>query len=266
MSAMVFPASQPGKSQPRTPITERTMALLQAQRAADIQRALMPPPLHVGAFVDVAATTHPCWTVGGDFYDYLERDREFRVMLGDACGNGTAAALQAALVQGILALEAEDACGPARVMTQLNRALCRRLIPARFVTMFYGILTPAHRLVYCNAGQCLPLLVSRDRVAELSVGGPPLGVMPEASFEETALTVEAGDVLVVYTDGIIEAAGGTADAPEDFGDARVLDLVRAHRDEDPADIAARLVAAVTRFTGGARACDDRTAIVVRYLG
>jgi phosphoserine phosphatase RsbU/P len=208
--------------------------------------------------------TRQCWAIGGDFYDYVDTGREFRVVLGDACGKGTGAALQAAMVQGILAIETREDGGPARIVSSLNRALCRRLIPARFVTLFYAILAPGGRLTYCNAGHCLPLLVKRHGVRRLRAGGPPLGLMGEATFEEASVDVEKGDVLAACSDGVLEAMRGQGDQGEEFGDQRMLDHVWAHREKSAREIVESLVAEVEEFAAGAHPHDDMTAVVVRY--
>lgn len=234
--------------------------------ATDVQRALLPPPSYTGGLVEAAAMTQPRWAVGGDFYDYVDTRGDFRVVLGDACGKGTAAALQAAVVQGILATQAEAEAGPARVMAGLNRALCRRLIPARFVTLFYGTLTAGRRLVYSNAGLCRPLLVNHSHVYRLATGGPPLGLFGAARYEEASIALCTGDVLVTCSDGVLEALGGDGHQSEEFGEGRVLEVVRAHREQSAQEIVQQLVTAVRTFTGGAPPRDDMTAVVVRFLG
>ena len=213
--------------------------------------------------------TQPRWAVGGDFYDYVDTGRDFRVVLGDACGKGTAAALQAAMVQGILATQATQAeadAGPAQVMAHLNRALCRRLIPARFVTLFYGTLTSGNRLVYSNAGLCRPLLVNNNHVYRLATGGPPLGLFGDARYEEGRIALHPGDVLVACSDGILEAARGSGNGDEEFGEQRVLEVVQERRQRSAEEIVAGLVRAVRAFTGEAPPRDDMTAVVVRFLG
>jgi sigma-B regulation protein RsbU (phosphoserine phosphatase) len=234
--------------------------------ATDVQRALLPPASYTGVFAEAAAMTQPRWAVGGDFYDYVDTGRDFRVVLGDACGKGTAAALQAAVVQGVLATEADAEARPARVMAHLNRALCRRLIPARFVTLFYGTLTPGHRLVYSNAGLCQPLLVNQNHVYRLATGGPPLGLFGDARFEEAIITLHPGDILATCSDGILEAIGGNGNPSEEFGEGRVLDVIRRHRERSASEIVESLVRAVQAFTAGTRPSDDMTAVVVRFLG
>jgi len=266
MSASDFQYADPGPAPGDVPANGLSGARRRLRSATDVQRALLPPASYTGVFAEAAAMTQPRWAVGGDFYDYVDTGRDFRVVLGDACGKGTAAALQAAVVQGVLATEADAEARPARVMAHLNRALCRRLIPARFVTLFYGTLTLEHRLVYSNAGLCQPLLVNRNHVYRLATGGPPLGLFGDARFEEASIPLHPGDILTTCSDGILEAVGTHGNGGEEFGEARVLDVIQEHREGSADEIVESLVSAVQAFTAGARPSDDMTAVVVRYLG
>jgi phosphoserine phosphatase RsbU/P len=237
----------------------------QLRDAANIQRALLPPPAHRGRFVEAAATTTPRWNVGGDFYDYVDTGREFRIVLGDAAGNGLPAALHASLVLGVLAVETETDAGPARVMEHLNQALCRRSIPARFVTLFYAIFTADHRVVYSNAGHCPPLLVNHHRVERLGTGGPPLGLWSDAQFAEATLTLATGDLVAAYSDGIVETVGKVGRVDEEFGDGRVLETISRHRGDSVGGIVEKIIAEVRAFAREGCDSDDMTALVVRYL-
>src|SRR5262245_8108326 len=109
-----------------TPYAVTPFAPGRRSEAVETQRSFMPPPLYFGGFVRAAAGTRPCHAIGGDFFDYVDTGREFHVLLGDACGKGTSAALQAALVQGILTADVETGTGAAGIVTHLNRTLCRR--------------------------------------------------------------------------------------------------------------------------------------------
>jgi sigma-B regulation protein RsbU (phosphoserine phosphatase) len=264
MSGNHLPSTGPDRRRGDPPAAGRSAARRRQRHATDVQRALLPSPVFSNDRVEVAAVNRPRWAIGGDFYDYVDTGREFRVVVGDACGKGTAAALQAAVVQGLLAIEVEQDGRPAEVMAHLNQALCRRTIPARFVTLFYAVLTPDHRLTYCNAGLCRPLLVNRHRVWRLAAGGPPLGIWGTARFQEATLDLHDRDVLVACSDGILEAMGGNGNGPEEFGDGRVLEAVWKRRGRSAREIVEGLVATVQRFTGGARPQDDVTAVVVRY--
>jgi phosphoserine phosphatase RsbU/P len=236
-------------------------SLRSSRDPAAVQRSLMPPPLHIGRFVSAAATTRQCRGVGGDFYDYLDTGCEFRVLLGDVCGKGTPAALQAALVQGILAAAIETDAAPADVLARLNRSLCPRMAFDGFVTLFYGVMTCDHRFTYCNAGQCRPMLVNHRSVRRLSVGGVPPGIFGDTLYEEESLTIETGDTLVVFSDGVSEASREDLE----FGDARILEAVTAHCDVGASAILDQLIKSVRDFTGGGRQRDDMAALVVRCV-
>lgn len=231
------------------------------REAAETQRALMPPPVYAGAFVHTAAATRPCHAIGGDFYDYLDTGHEFHVLLGDACGKGTPAALQAAMAQGILAVELGAKAGAADVVAHLNRALCRRRMDERFVTLFYGVMTRDHRFTYCNGGHCRPMLVNHSSVRRLGVGGLPPGLFGDAVYREESLTIETGDILVVFSDGV----SGAVRRDQEFGDARILEIVTEHREGSASAILDRLMKAVRDFTRGGRQRDDMSVLVVRYL-
>ena len=250
----------------RSPRAKHPTAGEDLRCAAKIQCQLLPPSRYTGLYVDVAARTRPCRTLGGDFFDYQDTECGFRVVLGDVCGKGAAAALQAAVVQGILAIQAEVDSRPATMMTRLNRALCRRAIPARFVTLFCGIVTPDNRLTYCNAGQCCPILVNHQPARHLSAGGAPLGLFSNASYEEESLTMAPGDTLVVFSDGVAEALGRAGNPSEEFGDSRILDAVQEQQTASASAVLDHLLEKLYAFAQHGQQRDDVTAVVVRYLG
>ena len=233
------------------------------ERAAAIQRALLPPCFHAGVRFELAAAIRPCRETCGDFFDYADTNGDLRVVVGDVCGKGVPAALQAAVVQGILAIEAEAGSGPANVVRQLNRTLCRRPLPYSYVTLFYAVVTGDHRLTYSNAGHCRPLLVTGDTVQELAAGGPPAGLFADAQYEEEPIAIGQGDVLLIVSDGITEAAKASASRREDFGDARLIQLLRAHHHSSARVVLDRVLADVSAFTNGGPPQDDMTAVVVR---
>ena len=191
------------------------------QTAADIQQALMPTHRPSGLFFDAAAEMLPCRSIGGDFFDYIDLpDQVFGFALGDVAGKGPPAALLGAMLQGSLAAQAYASAGPAATVAAVNTALVRRGIQGRFVTLFYGVLFPDGRLTYCNAGHNPPMLVVRDAgVQRLETGGMVLGLFDGTPFEEDTVTLQPGDFLVVFSDGVSEALNPTGD---EFGDERLL--------------------------------------------
>ena len=232
------------------------------QTAAEIQRALLPNRQRSGAFFEAAAATLPCRSIGGDFFDYIDRpDGALAFALGDVAGKGPPAALLGALMQGSLAAEGGAGAGPAATMTTVNTALVRRGIQGRFVTLFYAVLYPDGRLSYCNAGHNAPMLVTAGGVERLETGGMVVGLFDGVPFAEGTATLRSDDSVVLFSDGVSEAmnAGG-----EEYGDDRLLECVADFSEPECEARLQRIFASVERFTAGAPQHDDVTAMVVRY--
>ena len=132
--------------------------------AAQIQQALLPAPSRAGAFFDAAAEMLACRSIGGDFFDYVDLpDGAFGFALGDVSGKGPPAALLGALLQGNLAAQTTIASGPADALGNVNAGLVRRAIEARFVTLFYAVLSADGQLTFCNAGHNQPAVSGRTQ-------------------------------------------------------------------------------------------------------
>ena len=232
------------------------------QTAAEIQQALLPHRQRSGAFFEAAAATLPCRSIGGDFFDYIDRpDGALAFALGDVAGKGPPAALLAALMQGSLAAEGCVGAGPAATMTTVNTALVRRGVQGRFVTLFYAVLNPDGRLVYCNAGHNAPVLVTATGVARLDIGGMVVGLFDGVPFDEGAVTLQPGDCVVLFSDGVPEAMNGDE---EEYGDNRLLECLAGMTGSACEPRLQEIFASVERFTAGAPQHDDVTAMVVTY--
>jgi phosphoserine phosphatase RsbU/P len=232
--------------------------------AADIQRALLPDGTCERAAFDLAAISVPCRTVGGDFYDYVDvSETEFGFALGDVAGKGPPAAILAAVVQSNFGALTQVTQEPAQLMLRLNQALLRRAIDARFATMCYGVATPSGQFSYCNAGQEPPLVIAKDGIRWLETGGPVLGLLPAARYEDETLTLAAGDLVIVCSDGVTEARNV---ANEEFGRDRLLESIRSMHGVKPDVVLDSLVSAVNQFARGAPQADDITVLVFRYKG
>lgn len=232
--------------------------------AAEIQRALLPEPIYERDTLELAAASVPCRTVGGDFFDYLELGAAgFGFALGDVAGKGASAALLAATVQSHFVALAPVCDDPADVMARINRALLRRAIEARFATMFYGMVPEDGTLRYCNAGQEPPAVLRGGAVHWLDEGGPVLGLLEGVSYRFGTLALEAGDVVVVYSDGVTEARNT---AGEEFGRERMVESVRGCEGAGAAGVLERLLGDVRAFAAGIPQNDDITALVLRYRG
>jgi serine phosphatase RsbU (regulator of sigma subunit) len=232
--------------------------------AAEIQQALLPKPRASLGFVEAAAASVPCRSIGGDFFDYIDQvGSSFGFTLGDVAGKGPPAALMSAMMQGMFAAQAPAAEGPASAITRFNKALCRRGIEARFVTLLFGVLTPEGKLTYCNAGHNPPMVIGTRGVRRLEAGGPVVGLLEAAPYSQATEQLDRGDVIVLFSDGVSEAFNL---AGEDFGEARLLDVARGAGSTSSQALVDQIVAAVRAFTKGAAQSDDITVMVIRYLG
>ena len=232
--------------------------------AAEIQQALLPKPRASLGFVEAHAASIPCRSIGGDFFDYVdEPNSAFGFTVGDVAGKGPPAALMSALMQGMFASHAILSEGPAAAVTVMNRALCRRGLESRFVTLMFGVVSPDGQMTYCNAGHNPPVVIGLNGVKRLDVGGPVVGLLEFAPYDQETVRLEPGDTIIIFSDGVSEALNS---AGEEFGDDRLLAVVEHAGKQPAAEIVDRLVAAVREFTRGAPQSDDITAMAVRYLG
>jgi sigma-B regulation protein RsbU (phosphoserine phosphatase) len=232
--------------------------------AAAIQRALLPKSDRAGTFFSAAGSSVPCRGVGGDFFDHVDMaDGRFAFIVGDVAGKGAPAALLAAAALGMFGAEASYHSRCAPLVTRLTHGLCRRGIEGRFITAFYGILGSDGSLVYANAGHNAPVLVTQTDVRRLETGGLVLGFFEHASFEEEALTLAPGGVIVAFSDGVSEALN---DAGEEYTDDRLLAAVHTNHGRPPQELLEALLADVRGFCGRATPNDDVTMVVVRYEG
>jgi serine phosphatase RsbU (regulator of sigma subunit) len=232
--------------------------------AAEIQQALLPKPRVSLGFVEAAAASIPCRSIGGDFFDYLDGvGSSFGLILGDVSGKGPPAALMSALMQGMFVSLAQYADGPATAVTSMNKALCRRGLESRFVTMLFGSVTTDGQLTYCNAGHNPPMVLGPGGVRRLETGGPVVGLIEFAPYDQETVQLTTGETVVIFSDGVSEAL---STAGEEFGDDRLQAAIEEAGDVPAMALVDHLVAVVKTFTKGAAQSDDITVMVVRYLG
>ena len=183
-------------------------------------------------------------------------------VIADVAGKGLGAALVTTMLQGSLAGVTLGA-DPLRVFQHVNDFLCDHSEVGRYATVFFGILDRAGNLEYLNAGHPSPLVVRRGEVKELfQEGSFPVGLIPEATFSLAHATLEPGDTLVLFSDGVTEAAD-TKD--QLFGVPRLSEAVAGQSDAPLADLQKKVVDAVGTFARGASQADDITLLLIRYL-
>ena len=243
---------------------ERAMAQELGQ-AALIQKGLLPsnPPAVTG--LDIAGNTTACRTVGGDYFDYLEfPDGRVGLLVGDVAGKGMPASLLMSSLQARVQVLFEEADNLAHKITRLNKSISANCPDNRFITFFMAVINPATgELVYTNAGHNPPLLIrASGEIQQLTGGGLILGIIPQATYKETSVCMEPGDLLVLYSDGVTEAPNLQA---EDYGDERLEQLVISLRGRTSAEIVEAIETSVQQFTQGAPTADDITVVVARRV-
>jgi sigma-B regulation protein RsbU (phosphoserine phosphatase) len=272
----------------------------EVQIAAEVQRRLFPDRAPVARGLDLAGVCVPAGDVGGDYYDFLEMgDGRLGVAVADVAGKGLPAALLMSMVQASLRSQAASR-SLSETCDAMNRLLYRSTAPNAYATFFYGVFEEgARRLRYVNAGHNPPLVVRGARAAEamesgagagaagsglrgvplggvalagLAVSASPgemlrlratglvLGALADSPYGEESVSLEPGDILVAYTDGVSEAFSPRG---EEFGEDRLFETVAAARGLPAAEIVERVSRAVEDWRGSAPAHDDFTLLVAR---
>ncbi len=230
--------------------------------AARIQASLLPEETPAVPGWELAGSTRLCSEVGADYYDFSPDDGGLLLALGDVAGKGLAAALlMASLRAAVRALWREGDPLP-RVVSGVNDNLRQTVPPNRYATLFLARLeTATGELSWVNAGHAGPLVARSDGSHEVLEGtGTILGCFPDARWAEGRTTLGAGDVLVLLSDGVLEAARAAA---SELGPKRLAAIVRSQRGASASDLLTVLQGAVEESLGGGRRADDHTFVVVR---
>jgi phosphoserine phosphatase RsbU/P len=243
----------------------QTRLLNDLETAREIQRQLLPSGAKEIPGLDLATAYVPARELGGDFYDLLPYGvGRLAIANGDVSGKGTAAALYGSLAIGILReLVHDNEASPSEMLEQLNSRLLAARLDARFIAMQFAVYDAALReLTIANAGGTLPLLIRNREVTEINVAGMPLGLLPEAEYDEVRITLLTGDVVVFASDGIHESMNKDQ---EEYGIDRLKELLSTVSSADPGyKVAQRIVKATDEHTGpGRQPHDDRTLLVLR---
>jgi sigma-B regulation protein RsbU (phosphoserine phosphatase) len=235
------------------------------EQAAEIQQGFLPAVAPKVRGLDLAGHNAPCRTVGGDYYDFFPYgSSRVAMVLGDVSGKGMPASLLMMGLQARVQVLIEEPKSLAEVMTKLNRITAANCPANRFITLFFCILDgDTGELIYCNAGHNPPVLVRADGTYELlSGGGPVIGILPHIDYQEFRAKLSEGDVLVIYSDGVTEAANPNDEELETEG---LAEVVKKHRGEEAPAIVKEINKAVAVYTAGAPQADDITVIVARRV-
>lgn len=235
--------------------------------ASKIHRALLPHHVERIDGFDVVVRSLAARVVGGDYYDFLpsENGGLHRVVIADSMGKGLPAGLVMSNLQGALRILAESYESPAALLRQLNRWLCRNIPVDNFITLACIGLQPDRDgrtlLTHANAGHCPTIVVRTDGAVELlDATGTFLGVHADFTYTEASLSINSGDLIVLYTDGVTEAENPHGDM---FGDERLAEYLQARRDQPLRRIVDDLTDEVLQYSDRPEPADDFTVIAMR---
>jgi sigma-B regulation protein RsbU (phosphoserine phosphatase) len=243
----------------------QTHSEAELHRAREIQQSLLPVELPQISGVEVTARWQPAREVGGDYFDVLRlADSRLALCIGDVVGKGMPAALLMSSLQAALKAVAPQVASPKEVCTRVRDVMLQSLAGGTFVTFFFCVIDrDANRLSYTNAGHNPPMLVRADgTLVKLDIGGPILArIAAETPYQEAAIAVDAGDRLVLYTDGVTEAM----DADEEmFEEERLEELILQHRHRPVRELEQVIADTVLGHARG-RLQDDLTLVVASIL-
>ncbi|MGZ5474660.1 MAG: PP2C family protein-serine/threonine phosphatase [Thermoanaerobaculia bacterium] len=232
--------------------------IVEAQR---IQQSILPQRVPQYAGYDIWGRTVPAEIVSGDFYDFIPvSDNILGLAIADGSGHGLPAALVVRDVYMGLRMATDRDFKIIRTLQKLNHIIHRGRLTTKFVSLFYGELETGGILIYCNAGHNPPFVLRRGKVEYLRNGGPVLGPTPDATYTRGFARLDPGDLLCMYTDGIIEAS----DAHDrEFGIERLIRVVKANRRHTAQEIGQEVLNRVAKW--GMEGQDDRTVVIVRAV-
>lgn len=236
------------------------------QIAKEIQTGLLPSgTFQLGNRVEVHARSTPANTVGGDYFDFLKLPQDWvGIAVGDVSGKGIPAALLMAYLQASFrALSSVPEFSMTRLMERVNDHIFRNTPSNRLITFFFCALDETvNSLSFCNAGHNPPILFHGDGSCQrLEEGGLPLGIREGAAYPCGTVPVRPGDTLLLYTDGITEAANSRG---EEYGERRLQHVVADRVGERPEQLANAVMSSVMQFVGNSRYRDDLTLVIVRF--
>ncbi len=242
---------------------ERERMERELELATEIQQSFQPSAPPVMDDYEFQGISFSCYEIGGDYYDFIpQHDGKMLVALGDVSGKGTAAALLMSSVHAAIHAQVAAKTSLYKMVKSVNQYLAENTPSNRFVTLFVAELDPQTGILqYINAGHNPPL-VGRigGQVEQLESGGFPLGILPMADFEVGQLNLEAGESLVIYSDGVSEANNLQE---EEFGMERLIQVVSCNLKSSAAGMRDKVESALSAFTKTAAPNDDITLVIVK---
>ena len=235
------------------------------QLAAEVQQSILPRSIPAVPGFEFAARMYPAKIVAGDYHGFIELpEGQIGLVIADVSGKGVAAGLLMPSIEVALRIDAPRSPGTDDLLRSFNKVVCQITGGNRFISLFYGKLCPRSRsLEYTNAGHNPPLLI-RDGPGPIALdkGGPVLGVLLDADYERAKIDLHRGEVLVLYTDGVVEAENP---AGEQYSTQRLVGIVSSHLQQSPAELIETIYTSVSDFRETTVLADDLTLVVLKTL-
>ncbi len=237
--------------------------------AREVQGQLFPRAVPSIKGLKLSGVCKPARTVSGDYYDFLSvSDHAVAFAIGDVAGKGISAALLMAAIQSAMRTQLTAVTGAnhfstASLVGTLNKQLYENTTPEKYATFYFALYDDSqHMLTYTNAGHLPPFLIRRGEMQKLEPNGTVVGAFPIIKYGEETIPLESGDLLVTYTDGIVEPENVYG---EMFGEERLTDMLLRYANADSSEIIARTMEAVIQWTGSGELQDDMTMLVAQRL-
>ncbi len=238
---------------------ERDLAM-----AREVQVSLLPPNLPNIQGAELGVRFQSALAIGGDMYDFVEYSkRQTAIAVGDVSGKGAPAALYAALVSGLLRSAAKEKLSPAKMLQTLNASLHERKLETQFCSMVYVVWDAQKReMRFANSGSPRPIFCRQGKTEIVQATGIPMGMFDFATYDEITLSFEPGDLVVLFSDGMVDALNSSEEL---FTRRHLEEVVIANFQLPAAEIVAALFNAVQQHSGDVAAFDDETVIVFKAL-
>ncbi len=233
--------------------------------AMEIQQQLLPKSFPDAKEFSITGLNIACQSIGGDYFDAIGLPGgRCGVVVADVSGKGIPAALLASMLQGVFSATAGMDIALNTIGARVNKYLCERTGDDRYATLFYAVLDPSGHVEYINAGHNSPFVrTTMGQIYTLASDNFPLGMFDFAEYHAGRAQLQAGDFLVIYTDGFSEAHNMRG---EMFSESGLRDILRVFNGSTAQELSDSIQAGVRQFTGGAPQSDDMTLVVVHYRG
>lgn len=236
-------------------------------KARQLQKSILPEHEYDFHHYDLFGITDPAEIVGGDFFDYLEigEDKErLGVMVGDAASKGVSAAAEAMYISGALRMACNFEIKISPLMKRMNQLVNKIFADDKFASMFYGELSTNENglFLYANAGHNPPIFIKSksDEITLLNPTGPVLGPTPLSKYSVHNINFEPGDVLLIYSDGLIEAMDTGFN---EFGEEQLIESLKKNKHLVPKEISYNILNDIIKFSRNGKYTDDKTLVVIK---